>query len=109
MRNTLYFSARVPFGELVEVIFVGSEKGGIVAEAGTEAGVRGIYPIPKQVPGVKQAFFGDVISYGASCLFLENTHHMVWADAAYGGQCPDAQILVQMFIYIGYKTGDTVV
>ena len=80
-----------------------------MAEAGTEAGVRGIYPLTQQVPGVNQAFFGDVISYGTSCSFFENTHHMVWADAAYGGQCHDAQILVQMFIYIGYKAGDTVV
>lgn len=75
-------SAPASFGELVEVIFVGPEKGGIMAEAGTEAGVRGVYPLAKQVPGVKQAFFGDVISYGTSCFFLENTHHVVWADAA---------------------------
>ena len=53
-----------------------------MAEAGTEAGVRGIYPLAQQVPGVNQAFFGDVISYGTSCFFFENTHHMVRADAA---------------------------
>ena len=66
----------------MKVIFIGPEKGGIMAEAGTEAGIRGIKPFTEQVPGVEQAFFGDVFSYGAAGFFFENTHHMVGADAA---------------------------
>ena len=61
----------------MKVIFIGPEKGGIVAEAGTEAGIRGIKPFTEQVPGVEQAFFGDVFSYGAAGFFLEGVHQVI--------------------------------